>query len=82
MSGAKTAKHTLDSIIPEVEGAAGALEVDIQKLEEEEAALLDSLRQTIGGLSDLRYGKFANGKISSEVLDSLKTLQETCDNKS
>ena len=50
-------------------------------LQEEEAALLESVKQTVGGLSDLRYGKFANGKVKDEVLDSLTTLQETCDSK-
>lgn len=81
MSGAKTAKHSLDTIIPDLDGAAGALEVEIEKLKEEESRLLESVKQTIGGLSDLRYGKFANGQIKDEVLDGLTTLQDTCDNR-
>ncbi|KAF7558790.1 hypothetical protein G7046_g5379 [Stylonectria norvegica] len=81
-SGAKSAKHSLDSIVPELDGATGALEMEIEKLKEEEAALLDSVKQTIGGLSDLRYGKFANSHIREEIIDGLKTVQEACESKS
>jgi centromere-localized protein 2 len=51
-------------------------------LQEDEAALLDSVQQTIGALSDLRYGKFSNGQISDEVIDSLKNVEAACENKS
>lgn len=81
-SGVKSAKHTLNSIVPELTGAIGALEAEIEKLEAEEAALLESAKQTIGGLSDLRYGKFANGQIKDEVIDGLKNVQEACESKS
>lgn len=57
------------------------MELEIKQLEQEEEKLLESVRNTIGGLSDLRYGKFANGKISDEVVDGLQTLQETCESK-
>lgn len=81
-SGAASAKHTLSSVIPELEGAAGALEAEIEKLQEEEAALLESVQQTVGALSDLRYGKFSNGQISDEVIDGLKNVEAACKNKS
>ncbi|KAF5006957.1 hypothetical protein FDECE_6697 [Fusarium decemcellulare] len=81
-SGASKAKHSLASVIPELEGATGALEAEIEKLKEEEAALLESVQQTIGALSDLRYGKFANGRISEEVIDGLKNVEAACENKS
>ncbi|KAH6891270.1 Cnl2/NKP2 family protein-domain-containing protein [Thelonectria olida] len=81
-SGAKNAKHSLASIIPELDGATGALEAEIEKLKEEEAALLESVKQTIGGLSDLRYGRFANGQIADEVIDGLKNVEAACDRKS
>lgn len=80
-SGANGAKHTLDSIIPELDGAAGALEMEIEQLRQEEETLMESVRQTVGGLSDLRYGKFANAKVGDEVKDGLETLRETCDSK-
>lgn len=69
-------------MIPELEGAVGALEAEIQRLEQEEATLQESIQQTIGGLSDLRYGKLANGKLRDEIVDGLKTLQEACESKS
>lgn len=81
-SGAKSAKHTLNSIIPELEGATGALEAELEKLKEEEVALLESVKQTVGGLSDLRYGKFANDQITDDIMDGLKTVQEACESKS
>ncbi|CAM1504023.1 Fc.00g016140.m01.CDS01 [Cosmosporella sp. VM-42] len=81
-SGAKSAKYTLNSIIPELDGATGALEAEIEKLKEQEATLLESVKQTIGGLSDLRYGKFANSQIRDEILDGLKTVQDACQSKS
>lgn len=66
--------------MPELDGATGALEAEIEKLREEEAALLDSVTQTIGGLSDLRYGKFANNQIKDEIIGGLKTVQDACNN--
>ncbi|KAJ4136261.1 hypothetical protein NW768_003872 [Fusarium equiseti] len=81
-SEAASAKHTLQSVIPELEGAAGVLEAEIEKLQEEEAALLESVQQTVGALSDLRYGKFSNGQISDEVIDGLKNVEAACENKS
>ncbi|KAI6784301.1 uncharacterized protein J7T54_004847 [Emericellopsis cladophorae] len=81
LSGAKRAKHTLDSIIPELESAALALEADVAKLQDEEVKLLELVKSNVDSLSDLRYGKFSNAKIRDEVLDGLRTLQETCSNK-
>lgn len=81
-AGARNAQHSLASIIPELDGAASALEAEIEKLQEEEAALLESVKQTIGGLSDLRYGRFANGQLRDEVIDGLKSVEAACDSKS
>ncbi|KND94003.1 hypothetical protein TOPH_01225 [Tolypocladium ophioglossoides CBS 100239] len=81
-SGARRARHSLSSIVPELDGAAGALEAEIKQLVAEEAALLASVRQTVGGLSDLRYGKLANGQLRDEVLDGLDSLQEASKGKS
>ncbi|KAF4453085.1 hypothetical protein F53441_4172 [Fusarium austroafricanum] len=81
-TGAANAKHTLNSVILELEGAVGALEAEIEHLKDEEAAVLESVQQTIGALSDLRYGKFANGQISEEIIDGLKNVETACENKS
>ena len=75
-------KHSLNSIVLELDGATGALELEIEKLQQEEAALLESIQQTIGGLSDLRYGKFANAQLRDEVMDGLTTLQQACEDRS
>ena len=61
-----------------MEGAINELEAEMQLLEEEEAALLASVRQTVGGMSDLRYGRLANGQLPEQVLDGLGNLQEIC----
>ncbi|KAK5997233.1 hypothetical protein PT974_02587 [Cladobotryum mycophilum] len=81
-AGLKSAKHSLNSVIPELEGAVGAVEDEIRRLGEEEEALKESIKQTIGGLSDLRYGKLANGQLKDDILDGLTSLQEVCENKS
>ncbi|KAI1635498.1 Cnl2/NKP2 family protein-domain-containing protein [Biscogniauxia mediterranea] len=71
-------QHSLLSILPEIEDAAADIEREIQKLEEEEAALLESIRQTAGSMSDLRYGRLSNTKLRDEVLDGLQGIQEVC----
>ncbi|GAO16655.1 uncharacterized protein UV8b_00781 [Ustilaginoidea virens] len=80
-SGAKSAKHTLRSVLPELQGAAGAMEVEIEKLQEEEEQLIVSITQTVDGLSDLRYGKLSNAELKSQVLEGLANLDDTCRSK-
>ena len=77
-AAADGARHTLPSVVPELDAAADALELEIGRLEADEAALVDSLKQTVGRLSDLRYGKLANGRLGEEVMDGLKSLQAAC----
>lgn len=55
-----------------------ALEAELQLLDEEEAALLASVRQTVGAMSDLRYGRLANSQLREQVLDGLANLHEIC----
>jgi centromere-localized protein 2 len=54
------------------------LEAEVKSLEEEEAQLRQSLSQTVGSMSDLRYGRLANSQLPDQVLESLADLQETC----
>ncbi|KYK55307.1 hypothetical protein DCS_07270 [Drechmeria coniospora] len=75
-------KQTLTSMVPEIDGAVLALEAETKRLQDEESALLGSVKQIIGGLSDLRYGKLANRQLRDEVLDGLDSLQAACDGKS
>ncbi|KAK0389819.1 hypothetical protein NLU13_3392 [Sarocladium strictum] len=80
-SGVPKSKHTLTSIVPELDGAAEALEAEIRKLNAEELALSESIKQTVGALSDLRYGKFSNGQIRDEIVDGLTSLRDACESK-
>lgn len=64
-----------------MEAAATALERQIQDLQDEEAEVLQSIQQTVGDLSDLRYGRLANPRLSEQVLDGLRNLQAICEKK-
>lgn len=77
-AGPQEKEHTLSSIVPELESAAEDVEAEITRLEEEEAALLESLRQVVGGMSDLRYGRLANPGLRETVVESLSSVRETC----
>ena len=68
-------------MLPELEDAARDVEAELRGLEEEEAALLESARQTVGNMSDLRYGRLENANLRTEVLDGLQGLQEACKQK-
>lgn len=35
---------------------------------------MESVKGTVGGLSDLRYGRFGNAGVGEEVVDALKDL--------
>ncbi|KAK0634518.1 Cnl2/NKP2 family protein-domain-containing protein [Bombardia bombarda] len=71
-------KHTLPTIIPELESAITELEGELGRLEEQETTLLASVQQTVGGMSDLRYGRLASSQLREQVLDGLASLQATC----
>ncbi|KAG8164369.1 hypothetical protein KVR01_006287 [Diaporthe batatas] len=77
-SGAPVSKHDINSIIPELASSAEELDASIQALEREEAELLQSIKQTVGNMSDLRYGRLSNGQLTEQVLEGLQNVQETC----
>ncbi|KAG5924152.1 hypothetical protein E4U42_004738 [Claviceps africana] len=81
-SGVKSTKHTLQSILPDLEGAAGALEDEIQQLHDDEEQLLASIAQTVDSLASLRYGGFSDVRIADLVVEGLVALQEECAKKS
>lgn len=64
-----------------MESAIADLEAEIRQLEAEEATLMHSVQQTVGGLSDLRYGRLSNTQLPEEVIQGLKGLQEQCQAK-
>jgi centromere-localized protein 2 len=69
----------LKSIIPELESAAEDVEDEIRKLEEEAEAVLEEMKGIVGGLSDLRYGRLANGQLREQVLEGLERLESSCE---
>jgi len=77
-SNAQNPKHTVNSILPDLEGAVGELEGELLRLQQQEESLLASVQQTVGNMSDLRYGRAGNSKLRDQVLDGLADLQETC----
>lgn len=74
-------KHTLQSIIPELDGAVEDLEAEIKSLEEEEKALTESLKQTVGSMSDLRYGRLTNPGLVDDVFQGLERVTAECNQK-
>jgi centromere-localized protein 2 len=76
------AKHSIQSIVPDMDSALRDLEAEIKALEREEQDLIESLKQTVGGMSDLRYGRFSNANLTEEVSDGLKAFQAECEKKS
>lgn len=74
-------KHNINSIVPELDTSAEELEATIESLEREEADLLQALKQTVGGMSDLRYGRFSNNQLGKQVIEGLHAVQETCESK-
>lgn len=74
-------KHDIHSIIPELDSSAEELNAAIESLEKEEAELLQSIKQTVGSMSDLRYGRLSNGQLRKQVLEGLQIVQETCGTK-
>lgn len=67
------------SIIPELESAAEEVEDEVRRLEEEAETLLEEMKGTVGGLSDLRYGRLANGQLREQVLEGLERLEAACE---
>ncbi|KAJ4417931.1 hypothetical protein N0V82_005888 [Gnomoniopsis sp. IMI 355080] len=80
-AGARKLKHNITSIVPELDLSVEELEATIESLEREEADLLQDIKQTVGGMSDLRYGRFSNSQLGQQVIDGLHAVQETCESK-
>ena len=62
-----------------MERAAEDIEAEVGRLEEEAEALLEDMKATVGGLSDLRYGRLANGQLREQVLEGLTRLESSCE---
>jgi centromere-localized protein 2 len=76
-------RHSLRSLLPEMERACASMEKEIESAEAEAAAILAELTARTGELSDLRYGKFNKpsgiaGDIVDEAIRGLNKLEEAC----
>ena len=69
------------SILPSLEAAIEDVSSEITVLEDEGAALIADITSIVSGLSDLRYGRFTNGKMKEEIIDSLEGLESACDTR-
>lgn len=92
-----TTYHSAASLLRAMESAAASLQREIADLEKEAAAVMAGMRETVGGLSDLRYGSFggrgaAGGGaerggmeggvgVGEEVRVGLRTLREVAERK-
>jgi len=64
-----------------MEAAFEDIEDEVRRMEEEAETLLEEIKNTVGGLSDLRYGRLANSHLREQVLDGLERLEAACENK-
>jgi len=71
--------HSLASILPELESAVEDVEDEVRRLDEEAERMLEEMKSTVGGLSDLRYGRLANPQLREQVLEGLSRLESSCD---
>lgn len=77
--------HTLETLVPEMGQASEDIEEELAEMEREAQSTLKELQATIGGLSDLRYGRFSKTHGSSgedlatEVMESLQRIQQLSD---
>ncbi|OBT69645.1 hypothetical protein VE03_00959 [Pseudogymnoascus sp. 23342-1-I1] len=66
--------HTLRTILPTLDTATEDIEAEIALLELEAETLLAGIRNTVGGLSDLRYGRFRNPEVAEGVRAGLESV--------
>ena len=77
--------HDAETLLAEMETACEALERESDLSQQEADMTLASMQETVGNLSDLRYGKFAKiagsetgGGLEKSVVQSLKALEYAC----
>jgi centromere-localized protein 2 len=61
-----------------MEAAVEEVEDEVRLLEEEVEILREEMRGTVDALSDLRYGRLANGQLREQVLEGLGRLESAC----
>ena len=74
--------HTTESLLEAMQNSIDTLGKEIEDLDGRSEAVLGEMQETVGALSDLRYGKFARVSgvggeetiVEEEVVDALKEL--------
>ncbi len=64
-----------------MQSAVEDIEDEIRRMDEESEALLEEMRGIVGGLSDLRYGRFANDQLREQILEGLERLEKSSMNQ-
>lgn len=74
--------HTLPTVHASIEKACDGLEAQIAQLERETEEALQNVQDVVGGLSDLRQGRFPQSvggeDMGEEVLATLRRLETVC----
>jgi centromere-localized protein 2 len=74
-------RHTLSSLLSEMENASEALQQEIATVERDSTTTLQDLNAIVSELSDLRYGKFNKpDDVVSEAIKGLRSLEDACHN--
>lgn len=78
--------HDVGSLIQVMKESCDQLEAEVTETESATSEALTHLKETVGGLSDLRYGRFprasgtlADNGLENEIVENLKALQHLCD---
>lgn len=57
------------------------MEATLERLRAEEARLMESTKQVVDSLSDLRYGRLNNSDLRDHVLAGMQEVQQACKRK-
>ncbi|KAL2835174.1 Ctf8-domain-containing protein [Aspergillus cavernicola] len=76
--------HSVPSLLSAMETACTSIEQEIAGVDRDAATLLSELNSTVGGMSDLRYGKMhgsvgpTDEEVVSEAIRGLDNLEDVC----
>ena len=87
--GGGVAYHSKDSLLDAMEAAIASLQGEIAALETEATQTMQAMRETVGDLSDLRYGKLGrdggggggSAGVENEVEEGLRELRRAVERK-
>ncbi|KAI1611736.1 hypothetical protein EDD36DRAFT_299041 [Exophiala viscosa] len=68
--------HTTESLLKGMKTAKGDLQSEIEALEAQIASVYKDCEERVGGLSDLRYGRFAQNRTSTESANGETSIED------